>query len=152
MACVVQSGRAMAVAKKTAVVLVTAMFVAACQLDEGQRDRQIIDVHAERQEGGVLVHVFVKNLGTGVRCDSRSDRHCNEYCVKGTWARDGSIVAMQEGCNDEELWPDHVGVVKIFAPAVPSDGRVVMRFGMKKEDAADYFQDESDGEWTLLSP
>jgi hypothetical protein len=153
-ACVVQSGRAMAVAKKSAVLLVTAMFVAACQLDEGQRDRQIIDVHAERQGDGVLVHVFVKNLGTGTHCDDRSSRHCNEYCVKGTWAREGSIVALQEGCNDEELRPDHVGVVKIFAPAVPvpSDGRVVMRFGMKKEDAADYFQDESDGEWTLLSP
>jgi hypothetical protein len=129
--------------------LVLSMLLAGCKLDEAERDRQIIDVHAERQDDGVLLHVFVKNLGTGSICKPKG---CNEYCVEATWARDGSIVATQEGCNDAELRPDHVGVVKILARDIPRDGRVVIRLRMKKEDCPDCYQDESDGEWTLLSP
>jgi hypothetical protein len=72
--------------------------------------------------------------------------------VTATWAREGSIVAIEEACNEERLWRDHVGVLRIFARDIPTSGRVVIRLGMKKEDCPDCFQDQSDGEWTLLSP
>jgi hypothetical protein len=96
----------------------------------------------------VKLHVFVKNLGDG----SGTSEQSNRYCVKAKWAQDGSIVASKEGCNDEELRRDHVGVVEIFAAHVPREGRVEIRLEMAKEDCPDCYQDESDGEWILLSP
>lgn len=135
---------------RTARWLAASLLLAGCKVDSAARDRQIIDVHAERQGEGVMLRVFVKNLGA--TSGESSKGHSNEYCVTAAWARDGSVVAMAEACVDEELRSDHVGVVKIFQPSVPRDGRVVVRVAMKKEDCPDCYQDEADGEWTMLSP
>lgn len=135
---------------RTARWLAASLLLAGCKVDSAARDRQIIDVHAERKGEGVVLTVFVKNLG-GTSGES-SKGHSSEYCVKAAWARDGSIVAMGEACIDQELRADHVGVLTIFEPNVPRDGRVVVHVAMKKEDCPDCYQDEADGEWTMLSP